>query len=98
MRQFYFATTSHSGGEADGTDGDGAGVCEPGFHFASLWEILGTSGLRCNTTFGKTRADSGHGPPPGVPVHGWVCTGNYRSDGANRGEGNCQAWNCSSGA
>jgi hypothetical protein len=98
MRQFYLTTTSHSGGEADGTDGDGSGVCQPGYHFASLWEILDTSGLSYNTAFGVTRVDSGHGPPSGVPVHGWVRTGNFGSDNPNPGEGNCQGWNSSSGS
>jgi hypothetical protein len=96
MRQYYLTETSHSGGDADGTDGDGAGVCEPGYHFASVWEILDTSGLRYNTTFGKTRDDSGHGPPAGVPMAGWVRTGNYSSANDTPGEGNCNNWDDSS--
>jgi hypothetical protein len=96
MRQYYLTTTSHSGGEADGTDGDGAGVCQPGYHFASLYEILDTSGLRYNTGLGVTRVDSGHGPPAGVPVLGWVRTGNFGSGDPIPGEGNCHGWSSSS--
>jgi hypothetical protein len=95
MRRYYLTTTSYSGGDADGTDGDGTGVCQPGYHFASLWEILDTSCLLYNTALGITRVDSGHGPPSGVPVHGWVRTGNYGSGDANPGEGNCQGWSSS---
>jgi hypothetical protein len=96
MRQYYLTMTSYSGGEADGTDGDGAGVCQPGYHFASLYEILDTSGLRYNTALGVTRVDSGHGPPSGVPVLGWVRTGNFGSGDPVPGEGNCQGWSSSS--
>jgi hypothetical protein len=96
MRQYYLTATSHSGGDADGTDGDGAGVCQPGYHFASLYEILDTSSLRYNTALGITRADSGHGPPSGVPVLGWVRTGNFGSGEPIPGEGNCHGWTSSS--
>jgi hypothetical protein len=96
MRQYYLTQTYHNGGEADGTDGDGAGVCQPGYHFASVWEILDTSGLKYNTTLGSTRADSGHGPPSGVPLAGWVRTGNYSSGDPRPGEGNCHNWSSSS--
>jgi hypothetical protein len=96
MRQYYLTDAEHTGGDADGTDGDGAGVCAPGYHFASLWEILDTSGLRYNMTLGSTRLDSGHGPPSGVPMAGWVRTGNLSSREPIPGEGNCSTWGSSS--
>lgn len=98
MRQYYLTQTFHNGDEADGTDGNGAGVCQPGYHFASVWEILDTSGLKYNTTLGATREDSGQGPPSGVPLAGWVRTGNYSSGDPNPGEGNCYNWSSSSGS
>ena len=38
-------------------------ACAPGYHFASLWEIVDTSNLRYNNSLGKTTPDSGAGPP-----------------------------------
>jgi hypothetical protein len=96
VRQYYLTHTSHAGGAAAGSNGDGAGVCAPGYHFASLWEILDPSDLRYNTALGIGRADSGHGPPSGVPMVGWVRTGNFNSVAPDPGEANCDAWTSSS--
>ncbi len=90
MRHYYLTEWTHDGSQADGTDGNGAGVCEPGYHFASLYEILDTSNLRYNGTLGKAATDSGQGPPTGLV--GWVRTG-YDSSGSDTpGQGNCDNW------
>jgi hypothetical protein len=96
MRQFYLTATSYNGAEADGTDGNGAGVCASGYHFASLWEILDPSNLKYNITLGSTLQDSGQGPPSNMD--GWVRTG-YASDYSGvPGWTNCSAWTNSSTA
>lgn len=69
-------------------------ACAPGYHMASLWEILDPSNLRYDTTLGVTTADSGDGPPTGVPSEygGWVRTGYSSDTGPVRGQANCNAW------
>jgi len=94
MRQYYLTTTSYNGADADGTDGNGAGVCADGYHFASLWEILDPSNLKYNTDLGYTQDDSGQGPP--TYVFSWVRTGYGSSTAATPGQGNCNAWTSSS--
>jgi hypothetical protein len=94
MRGYYLTTTSYNGAEADGTDGNGAGVCAEGYHFASLWEILDPSNLKYNTDLGRTWDDSGQGPPS--QFIGWVRTGhNSNNTSSIPGMGNCNAWNSS---
>ena len=90
MRGYYRTKTNHFGDEADGTDGNGAGVCAEGYHFASLWEILDPSNLKYNTTLGTINADSGQGPP--ALTLGWVRTGFGRSGSSTPGIGNCDGW------
>jgi hypothetical protein len=85
---------TYNGADADGTDGNGAGVCAEGYHFASLWEILDPSHLKYNTTLGVTHADSGQ-VPPAVTV-GWIRTGSGRSSSSTPGIGNCDGWDSSS--
>jgi hypothetical protein len=95
MRGYYLTQSQYNGAEADGTDGNGAGVCASGYHFASLWEILDPSNLKYNTDLGYTRDDSGQGPPlVGV---GWVRTGYVSSTASTPGRGNCNVWDSSSG-
>jgi hypothetical protein len=93
MRQYYLTTTSYNGADADGTDGNGAGVCAEGYHFASLWEILDPSNLKYNTDLGYTWEDSGQGPP--TSTLGWVRTGYGSSTSSTAGQGNCNAWTSS---
>lgn len=69
---------------------DGAspiGACDPGFHFASIFEILDPSNLRYDTTRGAVAADSGSGPPQ--TSQGWVRTGDIASNQATPGFANC---------
>jgi hypothetical protein len=82
-RQFYLTETFANGSQA-------LGACAPGYHMASLWEILDVSNLRYDIDLGQSRADSGAGPP--TYLIGWARTG-YSSSGAGApGQVNCQAW------
>ena len=94
LRGYYLTTSYYNGAEADGTDGNGAGVCASGYHFASLWEILDHSNLKYNTDLGYTWDDSGQGPPSNR--HAWVRTGYHFSTSEIAGQGNCNAWTSSS--
>jgi hypothetical protein len=90
MRRYYLTLGTYNGADADGNNGNGAGVCAEGYHFASLWEILDPSNLKYDTALGITRDDSGQGPPNGDA--GWVRTGNGSSTDWPPGQGNCAAW------
>ena len=90
MRQYYLTITIYNGANADGTDGNGAGVCVDGYHFASLWEIVDPSNLKYDTDLGVTRDDSGQGPPS--YLGGWVRTGYSSNNDSIPGWGNCDAW------
>ncbi len=89
MRQYYLTENNYNGADADTS-------CEPGYHFASLYEILDTSNLKYNTALGRTQVDSGQGPPGGVPIAGWVRTGYVSDNSSTAGHGNCYAWSSSS--
>ena len=67
-------------------------ACSPGYHMASLWEILDVSHLTYdyNNPAAKTTDDSGFGPPDGW--NGWVHTGYLSSGSTTTGQGNCLAW------
>ena len=90
MRHYYLTQSTYNGADADGTDGNGAGVCADGYHFASLWEIMDPSNLKYDTDLGVTRDDSGQGPPS--YLGGWVRTGYLSSTDSVPGRGNCNAW------
>jgi hypothetical protein len=92
MRGYYLTQSRYPGADADGTDGNGAGVCAEGYHFASLWEIMDPSNLKYNTDLGFVREDSGQGPPTGGNVSSWVRTGYFGSTEASAGAGNCNVW------
>lgn len=88
-RSFYVTQTTHNGGEA-------LSACASGYHMASLWEIHDPSNLRYDTQLGRTKDDSGFGPPSGTV--GWIHTGN--DAGAlplTPGTANCNAWQSVSG-
>jgi hypothetical protein len=65
-RSFYLSKTSVPGGMA-------ATSCSPGFHMASIYELLNVSTLRYEITLGLRSVDSGEGPP-GLSF-GWARTG-----------------------
>jgi hypothetical protein len=94
MRQYYVTWTRYDGLGADGTDGNGAGVCADGYHFASLWEIADPSNLKYNQLLGDNRADSGKGPCS--VCYGWVRTGYASRSTGGAGEVNCDAWTSNS--
>jgi hypothetical protein len=95
LRGYYLTESTYNGADADGTDGNGAGVCAEGYHFASLWEILDPSNLKYNTDLGATLGDSGQGPPS--YWRGWVRTGYYNTTTTTvAGHANCNAWTSSS--
>ena len=96
LRGYYLTQFWYNGADADGTDGNGAGVCAEGYHFASLWEILDPSNLKYDTDLGMVRDDSGQGPPTFPYFGGWVRTGYYSSTSSTPGTGNCDAWTSSS--
>ncbi len=89
MRQYYLTTSGYTGADA-------ADACASGYHMASLWEILDPSNLKYNTTLGRTRGDSGQGPP--AALGGWVHTGYSSSTSATPGWANCNAWTSSDGS
>jgi hypothetical protein len=83
-RKFYVTKNSISDGS------HALQACAPGFHMASIWEILEVSNLRYDRALGFTTADSGFGPPSGV--FGWVRTGWTPDVASTPGIGNCDAW------
>lgn len=65
-------------------------ACVPGYHMASIYEIIDPSNLRYDTTLGSTSADSGFGPPS---AGGWIRTGFGPQSDQSQGLGvNCNAW------
>jgi len=94
-RGYYLTKGMYNGASADGSDGNGAGVCAEGYHFASLWEILDPSNLKYNTDLGLTKDDSGQGPPTFSSFGGWVRTGYGSSTSSTPGMGNCNNWSSS---
>jgi hypothetical protein len=89
-RLYYLTMSNYDGAAADGTDGNGAGVCASGYHFASFWELQDLSNSRYDIAHGVGRGDSHLGPPSGYL--GWVRTGNDSSGDAVAGEANCSTW------
>lgn len=67
-------------------------ACGPGYHMASLWEILDTSNWLYDYDHpaAHVQGDSGYGPPS--RWYGWIRTGYWSSGDAAPGTGNCLAW------
>ena len=86
-RSYYLTIAGYLGAEA-------TGVCEAGFHMASIYEIFDVSNLRYDTGRGWTRDDSGQGPPQ--QWGGWVRTGADSYGASEAGVSNCLAWTSSS--
>ena len=89
MRQYYLAKwyTTYNGAQA-------RDACEPGYHMASLWEILDPSALKYDASLGYQNDDSGQGPPAGYV--GWVRTGWSSDNSSTAGLGNCNNWSSNS--
>lgn len=95
-RRRYYLTQD----EFNGSDADDPSTCAPGFHFASLWEILEPSSLSYDTQLGtsfQSGGDSGSGPPASLSP-GWIRTGFFADAVGLAGNGNCYAWTSSSGS
>lgn len=83
-RRFYLTQTTHDGSQA-------LTACAAGFHTASMWEVHDPTSLLYDTTLGRTREDSGSGPPRDI---GWIRTGNDNdAEGGKVGASNCDGWN-----
>ena len=82
MRRYYLGYSVHASSAIEG--------CEPGYHFASLWEILDPSNLVFEAALSVTRTDVGDGPP--TELVGWVRTGYSANVSATAGHANCSAW------
>lgn len=65
-------------------------ACQPGYHMASIYELLDLGSLKYETKLGLTRDDSGSGPP--AERGGWIRTGERSSNADDPGRGNCNAW------
>ncbi len=67
-------------------------ACGPGYHMASLWEILDTSNwvYDYDHPAAHVQEDSGYGPPS--HWYGWIRTGYWSSGDPVTGTGNCQNW------
>jgi len=90
MRRYYLTKTKY-----DGSQAASASVCTEGYHFASLWEILGVSNLEYEQSLGETQNDSAEGPP--TSIFGWVRTGFSDDISATAGKANCGTWSTTSG-
>ena len=90
MRGFYLTKTKY-----DGSQAASASVCAEGYHFASLWEILGVSNLEYEQSLGETQDDSAEGPP--ASIFGWVRTGFSDDISTTAGKANCSTWSTTSG-
>ena len=86
-RRFYLTLGGYPATEA-------TTACDPGFHFASLPEMVQPGSFAYDTTRGRQNADSGYGPPTTIP--GWIRTGNDASSTPDAGVGNCNAWTTTS--
>ena len=89
-RRFYLTFAFPNGAGANAP-----GVCAPGFHFASMWEIHDVSNLAYDTSLGQTHTDSGSGP---ISTRGWIRTGGTSSPSSTVGRGNCSVWTSSATA
>lgn len=88
---FYMTSSTHNGAQT-------LSACGPGFHMASMWEIVDPSNLRYATDVEANGdvfrgADSGVGPPGGA--HGWVRTGYQSFTASGEGSANCAVWTTS---
>lgn len=73
---------------------------EPGFHMASMWELLDPTRLDYakEVPTATSTDDLGDGLPAGTFGAGFVRTGSTHASTAVIGEANCEAWSSASGA
>ena len=86
LRQYYLTNGTFFGNQA-------TTACAPGFHMASLWEIMDTSNLQYTSLGYVGNNDQGNGPPSdGGYSWGWIRTGGASSTSSTPGIGNCANW------
>jgi len=91
QKKYYLTSETSRGDQA-------TGACGPGFHMASLYEILDTSKLQFvkghASAVYSVNADLGYGPPTGI--RGWVRTGASSWSGPEEDyKPNCKNWTTS---
>lgn len=84
-RRYYLTTTTSQGSGA-------LGLCEAGFHLATLAEIADTAALEYASDLGRNAPDSGDGPPA---FFGWARTGGGARVSGDPGTTNCDLWTSS---
>ena len=84
-KSFYLTVTDHDGADAPF-------ACVPGFHMASIYEILDPTGLTYDSGLGVTPADAGNGPPAGAVYQGWMRGGHDAAGSGGVFQANCQAY------
>jgi hypothetical protein len=86
LRGFYYVT------EENKKPVEALAACAPGYHMASLWEILDPAELHYaqHVAGAQVLADQGSGPPAGF--WGWVRTGGDGSVANVAGQANCNVW------
>ena len=92
LRKFYRTATAYTPTLA-------TTACAPGYHFASIWELLDPSNLEyageLGDAYGGPLYDMGEGPVTGaggLPIPGYVRTG-YSADVSDvKGQANCNNW------
>lgn len=96
-KRYYLTIPAFDGAHA-------ATACNPGFHMASLYEMLDPASLQYDKTLGRGTLDQGAGPPSGqvdtfLVLAGWVRTGADPDLGLATapGRANCNAWTTTSG-
>jgi len=90
-RMYYLTTSSFEGNQVLNRT-----TCAPGFHVASIFELINASNLSYDKTRGIVNPDQGAGPPTGNS--GWVRTGAISWTGQVAGRANCSVWTSNSGA
>lgn len=86
LRKYFMSNSQNDASHA-------TAQCGPGFHMASMWELVNPSALSYDTTRGYTNADSGSGPPV---LSAWIRTGESAGTINIPGAANCNAWTSNS--
>ena len=92
LRKFYRTSTAYTPTLA-------TTACAPGYHFASIWELLDPSNLEYASeipdAWSGSYYDMGEGPPTGAegwPLQAYVRTGYSLDVSGVRGQANCDGW------
>ncbi|MBN1666672.1 MAG: hypothetical protein JW862_06275 [Anaerolineales bacterium] len=91
MRRYYLTDEAYFGYQVGS-----ANACAPGFHMASMWEIIDSSHLEYYHIYGEFGGDQGFFSPPSFAT-GWVRTGYSSDNSAQVGMANCSNWGNTAG-